>query len=96
MTLSSAYASFIGLSSIDSTLAVSVLHCASVVGTTLIGFPTNHLYIIAVQLMSALDSVIAVLVPWAVAMTNAMLYVFALAYGSFAGGYAAPSTVCVA
>lgn len=90
-----AYASFIGLTSRDSTLVVSVLNCASVVGTILIGSLTDHLHITTVLLISALGSTIAAFVLWGFAMTKAMLYVFALAYGIFAGGYAATWTGCV-
>ncbi|KAL8919405.1 MAG: hypothetical protein Q9208_006783 [Pyrenodesmia sp. 3 TL-2023] len=89
------YASFIGMSSRDSTLAVSVLNCASVVGTIMMGSLTDHLHITTVLLISALGSAIAAFVLWGLAMTRAMLYVFALAYGVFAGGYAATWTGCV-
>ncbi len=90
-----AYAASIGLSSVDSTLAVSVLNCASVVGTILMGSLTDHLHITTVLLISALGSALAAFVLWGFAMTKAMLYVFALAYGIFAGGYAATWTGCV-
>lgn len=59
------------------------------------GSLTNHLHITTVLLISALGSAIAAFVLWGLAMTRAMLYVFALAYGVFAGGYAATWTGCV-
>ncbi|KAL8905679.1 MAG: hypothetical protein Q9207_002493 [Kuettlingeria erythrocarpa] len=63
--------------------------------TILMGTLTDHLHITTVLLISALGSAMAAFVLWGFAMTKAMLYVFALAYGIFAGGYAATWTGCV-
>lgn len=91
-----AYASSIGLSSLSATLAVSILNCASVIGTTVMGSLTDHLHIITVILISATGSALSAFLLWGFASAKSMLYVFAFAYGIFAGGYAATWTGCLA
>ncbi|KAL8797302.1 MAG: hypothetical protein Q9195_000456 [Heterodermia aff. obscurata] len=89
------YASSIGLPSLDATLAVSILNCASIIGTILIGSLTDHLHITTVILISATGSALSVFLLWGFALARAMLYIFAFAYGIFAGGYTATWTGCL-
>lgn len=60
------------------------------------GALTDHLHITTVILISAGGSAIAAFLLWGFALTKTTLYVFALAYGVFAGGYAATWTGCLA
>lgn len=83
------------MSPFHGTLAVSLLNCASVIGTILIGSLTDHLHITTVILISALGSAISAFVLWGLASSAVLLYTFALAYGIFAGGYAATWTGCL-
>ena len=91
-----AYASSTGLSSLSATLAVSILNCASVIGTIIIGSLTDYLHITTVIVISATVSALSALLLWGFASAKPMLYVFAFAYGIFAGGYTATWTGCVA
>ncbi|KAG7006620.1 hypothetical protein G7Y79_00013g033920 [Physcia stellaris] len=90
------YASSIGLSSLSATFAVSILNCASVIGTIIIGSLTDYLHITTVIVISATVSALSALLLWGFASAKPMLYVFAFAYGIFAGGYTATWTGCVA
>ena len=91
-----AYASnLLKLSSLRSALLVSVLNMSSVVGTILIGFLTDHLHPTNVILVSALGSALSVFLIWGFALSTPVIYIFALTYGIFAGGYAATWTGCV-
>ena len=91
-----AYASSIGLSSLSATLAVSILNCASIIGTILIGSLTDHLHITTVLLISATGSALSSFLLWGFASARPILYLFAFAYGIFAGGSAATWTGCLA
>ena len=91
-----AYASnLLKLSSLRSALLVSVLNMSSVVGTILIGLLTDHLHPTNVILVSALGSALSVFLIWGFALSTPVIYIFALTYGIFAGGYAATWTGCV-
>ena len=83
------------LSSLHSALLVSVLNLSSVVGTILIGSLTDHLHPTSVILVSALGSALSVFLIWGFALSTPVIYIFALTYGIFAGGYAATWTGCV-
>lgn len=83
------------LSSLHSALLVSILNLSSVVGTILIGFLTDHLHPTSVILVSALGSALSVYLIWGFALSTPVIYIFALTYGIFAGGYAATWTGCV-
>jgi len=97
LTLGSiAYAStLINLSSLHSTLLISLLNLSSAAGTILIGSLTDHLHPTSVILISALGSALAVFLIWGFALSKPVIYIFALAYGIFAGGYTATWTGCV-
>ncbi|KAL8764773.1 MAG: hypothetical protein Q9209_007882 [Squamulea sp. 1 TL-2023] len=80
------------LPSIPATLLVSVLNLASVGGTILFGYLIDHLYLSTVILITALGSALSVFLLWGFALSTPVLYIFAIAYGVFAGGYAATWT----
>ena len=83
------------LSSLHSTLLVAVLNLSSVAGTILIGYLTDHLDPTSVILISALGSAFSVFLIWDFALSTPLIYIFALIYRIFAGGYAATWTRCV-
>lgn len=66
------------------------------IGTILIGSLTDYLHITTVILISALGSALSAFVLWGFATSAPVVYLFALAYGIFAGGYAATWTGCLA
>ena len=90
-----AYATSVGLTPFDGTVAVSILNCASVFGTILLGSLTDHLHITTVIFISALGSALSAFLLWGFAISKTVLYIFALCYGTFAGGYAATWTGCL-
>ncbi|KAL8832635.1 MAG: hypothetical protein Q9191_000151 [Dirinaria sp. TL-2023a] len=89
------YGSSLGFPPLPCTLAVSILNCASVIGTILIGSLTDFLHITTVILISALGSALSAFVLWGLATSKPVLYLFALVYGVFAGGYAATWAGCL-
>lgn len=75
---------------------MSILNFASVIGTIFTGSLTDHLHVTTVILVSALGSALSAFLLWGFALSKTMLYIFALAYGIFAGGYTATWTGCLA
>ncbi|KAL8673565.1 MAG: hypothetical protein Q9168_002019 [Polycauliona sp. 1 TL-2023] len=83
---------YLDLSSVPNTLLISVFNLASVGGTVLIGYLIDHLHPSTVILISSLGSALSVFVLWGFALSRPVIYIFAIMYGIFAGGYAATWT----
>ncbi|KAL8680463.1 MAG: hypothetical protein Q9186_003361 [Xanthomendoza sp. 1 TL-2023] len=77
---------------IPATLLISVLNLSSVIGTILIGYLTDHLAPSSVILISSLGAALSVFLLWGFAISQPVIYIFAIAYGIFAGGYSATWT----
>ncbi|MCJ1479338.1 hypothetical protein MMC13_008023 [Lambiella insularis] len=91
-----AYAASLGLSSLASTLSVSLHNLFCVVGLVFTGFLMHRYHISTVLLISALGSAGSVFLGWGFATTETALYLFAMSYGIFTGGYASTWAGCAA
>lgn len=60
------------------------------------GFLIDRYHISTILLISSLGSAISVLFVWGFAVSQPVLFIFAFAYGVFAGGYASTWTGCAA
>ncbi|KAL8802106.1 MAG: hypothetical protein Q9182_004050 [Xanthomendoza sp. 2 TL-2023] len=77
---------------IPATLVISVLNLSSVAGTILIGYLIDHLAPSSVILISSLGAALSIFLLWGFAISQPVIYIFAIAYGIFAGGYSATWT----
>ncbi|KAI9711427.1 MAG: hypothetical protein M1812_007172 [Candelaria pacifica] len=82
------YAYAMGLPSITGPVSIALLNAASIIGQVCLGALSDRYHVTTVLLISAIGSSIAVFLFWGLSSTStALLYIFALAYGSFAGGF---------
>ena len=88
-TYLASYASTIGLKPQIGTLMIALLNATSVPGSLLIGMLNDRCHVTNVILISTIGSTLAVLVFWGLADQVALLAVFAILYGFFAGGFSA-------
>ena len=89
-----AYANYTGFSSLVGTLSVSSLNVASTVGLILTGLLIDRYHVSTVLLASALGSAVSAFLFWGFAVSQYILYLFAVTWGIFAGGYTAIWTGC--
>lgn len=90
----SAFAKSVGFSSLTATLSVSVLNFASTVGLILMGALVDRFPLSRVFLISAFGSAISVFLFWGLVVEEFAIYLFALCYGLFAGGFVATWARC--
>ena len=88
-TYLASYASTIGLKPQIGTLMIALLNATSVPGSLLIGMLNDRCHVTNVILISTIGSTLAVLFFWGLADQVALLAVFAILYGFFAGGFSA-------
>ncbi|KAL8679587.1 MAG: hypothetical protein Q9186_004144 [Xanthomendoza sp. 1 TL-2023] len=81
------FASSIGLSETASSLTLSLLNAASVIGQILLGALTDKYAVTNIILISTLSSTLSIFLVWGFSTSMAPLYVFSLLYGLFAGGF---------
>ncbi len=81
------YAHAVGLDSKTGALTVSLFNMASVLGVIMLGFLGDRLHVTTVTMIATLGAVTAVFGLWSFAQYASVLYLFALMYGFFAGGY---------
>ena len=72
---------------IASTMSISILNVSSTLGLILTGILVDRLPISTVLLISSLGAAASVFLLWGFSVTEPVLYLFALTYGIFAGGY---------
>ena len=82
------------LSPLASPLSVSVLNISSTISLIFISFLIDYYHISTVLLLSAIASTLCVFLIWGFATTEPMLYIFAILFGLFAGGYTATWIGC--
>lgn len=87
MTYLASYAHSLGLPSITGAVLIAVFSLASVPGNFLIGLLGDHISPTTNILISSLGSAFAVFIFWGLAARIALLVVFVVAYGFFAGGF---------
>ena len=81
------YAQSLGMSAVTSTLTVSLANTTSVVGAVIIGALIDHFHVTTVAAISTIGATASVFLLWGLAESLPMLYMFALVYGLFAGGF---------
>ena len=88
------FAKSVGLSDLSGILSVSLLNISSTAGLILTGILVDRYHISTVLLISAVSSTLSVFIFWGLALNQAMLYIFSITFGVFAGGYVATWTGC--
>ncbi|KAF1976816.1 MFS general substrate transporter [Bimuria novae-zelandiae CBS 107.79] len=83
------YAKAIGLSNEASSLTISLVNAAAVVGNIGIGALVDRVEIHMAIMISSIGATVACLLVWGLSTSLAPLYIFAIMYGGFAGGYSA-------
>ena len=83
-----------GLSPLSAVLSVSLLNISTTFGLILMGFLIDRYHISNVLLLSAVTSTLSVFLVWSFATNDAVLYLFAITFGIFAGGYTASWAGC--
>ena len=83
------YASDIGLNRQLGTMMIALFNATSIPGSLLLGMLNDRYQVYNVVLASTVGSAFAVFVFWGLADQVALLAVFAILYGFFAGGYSA-------
>jgi MFS family permease len=86
-TYLASYANDLGLPSFSGALLLAVFSIASVPGSLFIGYLGDRFHPTTVILICSLGSTVAVLLFWGLAAEMALLLVFAVVYGFFAGGF---------
>ncbi|KAL8725901.1 MAG: hypothetical protein Q9166_007066 [cf. Caloplaca sp. 2 TL-2023] len=83
-----------GLSPLSAVLSVSLFNISTTFGLVLTGFLIDRYHISNVLLLSAITSALSVFLVWSFATNDAVLYLFAITFGVFAGGYTASWAGC--
>ncbi|KAL1610737.1 hypothetical protein SLS60_002407 [Paraconiothyrium brasiliense] len=83
------YAKAIGLSNEASSLTISLVNAAAVVGTIAVGALVDRVEINTAIMITSVGATVACFLVWGLSTSLAPLYVFAIMYGAFAGGYTA-------
>ena len=83
-----------GWSALSGTLAVSLCSAATVVGATMTGWLVDRYHVTTAINICTAGTVVAVFVFWSFAVYQPVLYIFALLYGMFAGGFPATWAGC--
>ncbi|KAF2223479.1 major facilitator superfamily domain-containing protein [Elsinoe ampelina] len=83
------FARAVGLGEIQGTAAVSLTNASTVIGTIVAGWLTDRYHVTTAVNFCAVGTVVAVFLFWSFAVYTPVLYIFAILYGIFAGGFAA-------
>lgn len=81
------FAEWLNFPPIASTMSISILNVSSTLGLILTGLLVDRLPISIVLLISSLGAAASIFLLWGFSVTEPILYIFALTYGIFAGGY---------
>ncbi|TKX27491.1 MFS transporter-like protein 3 [Elsinoe australis] len=84
-----AFARAVGMPSISGTVAVSLTNGSTVLGLLAFGYLSDHTHVTTTMNICALGTVLSVFLFWGFAVYAPLLYIFAVLYGVFAGGYSA-------
>lgn len=86
-TYLSSYTVSLGKSPVVGAAVIAIFNATSVCGNIAIGILTDHVAITSVVLFSSVGSAIAVFMLWGFSSEIALMVVYAIIYGFFAGGY---------
>ena len=78
-----------GLHELAGPLAVSLFNGTMVAGTIIMGALTDHIHVTTVILITAVGASLSVFLLWGFAFNLAIICLFSVTYGFFAGGYSA-------
>lgn len=81
------YARLIGLSGVAGTLVLALLNASSIIGAMTTGYLCDHLPVTTVIAISTAGSTLSIFLLWGFATNLPVLAFFAIAYGTFAGGF---------
>lgn len=90
--ISPAFARAVGFSALLGTIAVSIMNASNIIGSTAAGILTDKFHVTTAINVCAVGTVLAVFLFWTFAVYTPMLFLFAILYGMFAGGFAATWT----
>ena len=76
------------------TIAISLCNGANVIGATFVGWLVDHYHVTTALNFCTLGTMFAVFLFWSFAVHQPILYIFAIAYGVFAGGFPATWSGC--
>lgn len=88
------YAMAQGWSSLTGTIAVSLCNGANVIGATFVGWLVDRYHVTTAINFCAVGTVMSVFLFWSFAVYKPVLYIFAILYGLFAGGFSATWSGC--
>ncbi|OAG07286.1 MFS monocarboxylate transporter [Paraphaeosphaeria sporulosa] len=83
-----------GWSSITGTIAVSLCNISIVVGATATGWIVDRYHVTTAIMISCVGTMMAVFIFWSFSIYQPMLFIFAITYGVFAGGFPATWSGC--
>ena len=83
----SSYAAAVGFSSLTGTLAIALFNAAGAIGGILAGLLIDRFHVTTVTAICGGGSALAVFLFWGFAVSEPMLYIFAILYGTFAGSF---------
>lgn len=83
------FAIAIGLPLFAGALALALYNLAYCLGSILIGYLVDHFHVTTAILVSTIGQMISVFVFWGLTDSQPMLYIFAMLFGSFGGGFSA-------
>ena len=78
-----------GLSALTGTIALSLMNAANIAGAMIAGFMTDRYHVTTAINFCAIGTLAAVFLFWTFAVYTPVLFLFAISYGIFAGGFAA-------
>lgn len=83
-----------GWPTLTGTIAVMLCNVSIVVGATSIGWIVDRYHVTTAIMISCVGTVVAVFIFWSFAVYRPMLFIFAIMYGVFAGGFPATWAGC--
>jgi len=88
------FAISIGLPAFTGPLSLALLYLAYCFGAIVLGSLVDRFHVAVPLMISTTGSVVSVFIFWGLTTGQAMLYIFALLFGFFAGGFAATWSGC--
>ncbi|TKX18490.1 MFS transporter-like protein 174 [Elsinoe australis] len=82
------FAREVGLAPISGTVAISLTNGSTILGVVITGYLVDRYHVTTAINFCAIGTVVAVFLFWSFAVYSTVLYIFAMLYGMFAGGFA--------
>ncbi|KAI9703956.1 MAG: hypothetical protein M1820_005738 [Bogoriella megaspora] len=81
------YATAVGFSTLSGVIGIALFNALGAIGGVIAGILVDKYHVTTVTLMCGIGSAVSVLLFWCFAVSESMLYVFAILYGLFAGSF---------